>query len=164
MKMKKSAIKWIVIGVAIFAVIGAISSPSSEEPSSDTDIGTTETVSNNSSINEDSETTSKNENSKPESTISKEETSSTTISSKPTVSSTPAPQEESATSSISPQPEPPAENIPQDNSSKIVYITETGKKYHSTGTCRYLKNSNGVFESTISNAQGLGLTECSGCY
>lgn len=46
-----------------------------------------------------------------------------------------------------------------DNQSDVVYRTRTGKKYHRSG-CSYLKSK---IETTVSEAQNMGLTPCSGC-
>ena len=46
-----------------------------------------------------------------------------------------------------------------DSFSQTVYITKSGKKYH-TEKCRYAKNANAV---TISEAVSKGLTPCSVC-
>ena len=58
----------------------------------------------------------------------------------------------------------PTENIQNepsvsDNQSQVVYRTKTGKKYHRAG-CSYLKSK---IETTVSEAQNMGLTPCSGC-
>ena len=58
----------------------------------------------------------------------------------------------------------PTENIQEepsvsDNQSQVVYRTKTGKKYHRAG-CSYLKS---VIETTVSEAQAMGLGPCSGC-
>ena len=57
-----------------------------------------------------------------------------------------------------------AENTQQNNNSQTVYITKTGKKYHSTKNCSGLNNANAIYDSTLSEAQGKGLTACSKCY
>ena len=49
----------------------------------------------------------------------------------------------------------------QDTNSTIVYVTETGSKYHKAN-CSYLKNSK--IEMTLSNAEAQGYTPCSRCY
>lgn len=49
----------------------------------------------------------------------------------------------------------------QNTNSEIVYITNTGKKYHKSG-CSYLKKSK--IETTMSNAVSSGYTPCSKCY
>lgn len=46
------------------------------------------------------------------------------------------------------------------NGSEIVYITNTGSKYHRAG-CSYLKSSS--IETTVDEAQSMGLTPCSRC-
>ncbi len=45
-----------------------------------------------------------------------------------------------------------------------VFITKSGKRYHSTRSCRGLNNAKSVFEVSLSEAQGKGLTPCSICY
>lgn len=46
-----------------------------------------------------------------------------------------------------------------DNQSQVVYRTRTGKKYHRSG-CSYLKSK---IETTVSEAQSMGLGPCSRC-
>ena len=58
----------------------------------------------------------------------------------------------------------PAEEINEepsasDNQSQVVYRTRTGKKYHRSG-CSYLKSK---IETTVSEAQAMGLGPCSRC-
>ena len=58
----------------------------------------------------------------------------------------------------------PTENVQNepsvsDNQSQVVYRTKTGKKYHRSG-CSYLKSK---FETTVSEAQSMGLGPCSVC-
>lgn len=95
-------------------------------------------------------------------TPSKLETSSkSSISSKTETSSL---SESSTKPSESSNVEIQTENIPQEDNSEIVYKTETGKKYHSTKTCRYLSRSKVIYELTLSDAKEQGLGACSGCY
>ena len=51
------------------------------------------------------------------------------------------------------------ESSASDNQSQVVYRTKTGKKYHRSG-CSYLKSK---IETTVSEAQAMGLGPCSGC-
>ncbi len=51
------------------------------------------------------------------------------------------------------------ETIPQ-----TVYITQTGKKYHSTKNCSGLSRAKAIYESTLSNAIGFGLGACLKCH
>ena len=53
------------------------------------------------------------------------------------------------------------ENQPpvSDNQSQVVYRTRTGKKYHRAG-CSYLKS---IIETTVNEAQAMGLGPCSRC-
>lgn len=46
-----------------------------------------------------------------------------------------------------------------DNQDQVVYRTKTGKKYHRSG-CSYLKSK---IQTTVSEAQAMGLGPCSGC-
>ena len=46
-----------------------------------------------------------------------------------------------------------------DNQNQVVYRTRTGKKYHRAG-CSYLKS---IIETTVSEAQSMGLGPCSRC-
>jgi len=60
--------------------------------------------------------------------------------------------------------QPPANNVQDepsvsDNQSQVVYRTRTGKKYHRAG-CSYLKS---IIETTVSEAQSMGLGPCSRC-
>lgn len=52
----------------------------------------------------------------------------------------------------------------QDTSSKTVYITATGKKYHSTRDCSGLNNAKAIYESTLTEATNKGLGPCSKCH
>lgn len=52
----------------------------------------------------------------------------------------------------------------QDTTSKTVYTTATGKKYHSTKNCSGLSNAKAIYESTLSAAKDKGLGPCSKCY
>lgn len=49
----------------------------------------------------------------------------------------------------------------QNTNSAIVYVTQTGKKYHKSG-CSYLKKSK--IQKTLSEVQSQGYTPCSKCY
>ena len=51
------------------------------------------------------------------------------------------------------------EPVVSDNQSQVVYRTRTGKKYHRAG-CSYLKS---IIETTVSEAQAMGLGPCSRC-
>lgn len=60
--------------------------------------------------------------------------------------------------------QPPSEQVQDepsvsDNQSQVVYRTRTGKKYHRAG-CSYLKS---IIETTVSEAQAMGLGPCSVC-
>jgi len=50
-------------------------------------------------------------------------------------------------------------SVINDNQSEVVYRTNTGKKYHRSG-CSYLKSK---IETTVSEAQAMGLGPCSSC-
>ena len=50
-------------------------------------------------------------------------------------------------------------SVVNDNQSVVVYRTRTGKKYHRSG-CSYLKS---IIETTVSEAQSMGLGPCSRC-
>ncbi len=54
-----------------------------------------------------------------------------------------------------------AKTSAQNTNSTIVYVTNTGKKYHKSN-CSYLKKSK--IEMSLSNAQSSGYTPCSKCY
>lgn len=69
-----------------------------------------------------------------------------------------------ATSSSSAASSNVSPNNTQNQTSQTVYITATGKKYHSTKYCSGLSNAKTIYESTLSAAQNKGLTSCSKCY
>lgn len=48
--------------------------------------------------------------------------------------------------------------------SATVYITATGKKYHSTKSCSGLSNAKAIYDSTLSAAISKGLEPCSKCH
>ena len=75
---------------------------------------------------------------------------------KPTTSST--------SSSSQPDETPSTDNSQQDNSSQTVYVTATGKRYHSRTSCSGLNNAKAIYESTLSSAKNQGLTPCSICH
>lgn len=51
-----------------------------------------------------------------------------------------------------------------ENNSQTVYITKTGKKYHSSKNCPGLSNAKEISDSTLSEALPKGLDPCSKCY
>lgn len=57
-----------------------------------------------------------------------------------------------------------SDGIYENTNSQIVYTTKTGKRYHSRKTCSGLSNANAIYESTLSQAKGKGLTPCAKCY
>ena len=59
----------------------------------------------------------------------------------------------------SPSDEGQNETSVSDNQSQVVFRTNTGKKYHRAG-CSYLKSK---IETTVSEAQSMGLGPCSVC-
>ena len=58
----------------------------------------------------------------------------------------------------------PIENVQQESNSQIVYITATGKKYHSTKSCSGLSNAKAIYDSTLSEAKSKNLGPCSKCH
>lgn len=50
------------------------------------------------------------------------------------------------------------------NQSTTVYVTATGKKYHSTKSCRGLSRAKSVSSESLGDAETSGLTPCSLCY
>lgn len=56
--------------------------------------------------------------------------------------------------------EPDLEN----DTSQTVYITRTGKRYHSTANCPGLSNANAVYGSSLTAAKQKGLTPCARCH
>lgn len=57
-----------------------------------------------------------------------------------------------------------ANSTQQQNTSQTVYITETGKKYHSRSSCSGLSRAKAIYTSTLQNAKNRGLGPCSKCY
>lgn len=47
---------------------------------------------------------------------------------------------------------------------ETVFITKSGKRYHSTSACSGLNNAKAIFESGLAEAKKKGLTPCSICY
>jgi hypothetical protein len=96
-----------------------------------------------------------------------ENSSAVTVTSKPKTSS----YQKTTTSSIpdtvvettTPEPDVQTDTIPN-SAEETVYITKTGKKYHSRKNCSGLNNAKAIYDSTLSNAQNLGLTPCSKCH
>ncbi len=60
---------------------------------------------------------------------------------------------------VQPKEEEKTETVVNDNKNQIVYKTRTGSKYHRTG-CSYLKSK---IETTVGEAQAIGLGPCSRC-
>ena len=79
------------------------------------------------------------------------EVSSEVVSSKETVSSKEA---------VSPQVTSSKETVTQ-NVEKMVWIPQSGKKYHSNSACSGMKNPTKV---TVEKAMSLGFTPCKKCY
>ena len=50
------------------------------------------------------------------------------------------------------------------NTSKKVYVTKTGKKYHSRKSCRGLNRAKKIYTSTLKKAKKRGLKKCKICY
>ncbi len=57
-------------------------------------------------------------------------------------------------------PSPSVQTV--ENNTKIYYITETGKKYHTAG-CRYIKNKDNIQGISLEDAIGQGYDPCSVC-
>lgn len=57
-------------------------------------------------------------------------------------------------------------NTPNDSNviTNLVYTTKTGKKYHSTKSCRGLSNAKAIYDTDLSAAKNKGLTPCSICH
>ena len=51
-----------------------------------------------------------------------------------------------------------------DSFSEVVYVTETGSKYHSTVSCSGLSIAKAIYDSTLEEAENRGLGPCSKCY
>lgn len=81
---------------------------------------------------------------------------------KPEPAPTPTPKPEPAPApQTTPEPEPKPTPAPQQALvGNVVYITNTGKKYHKSG-CRYLKDSK--IEISLSDAQNQGYDSCGVC-
>ena len=71
---------------------------------------------------------------------------------KPTNTSTPKPTS---------KPKPPAETTKNTSNNGTCWITENGKKYHSTDTCSNMKNP---IQTTIGDATSRGYSACSKCW
>ena len=84
------------------------------------------------------------------------------VASEPVAQSTPAAtsgkNSNDSSSTVKPSPTPAKDN--NSSGGKIVYITETGEKYHKSG-CQYLKKSK--IEITLEEAKANGYTPCSRC-
>lgn len=94
-------------------------------------------------------------------TASPEPTTEATPTPKPTPTVTPTPTPEptpTATPAPTPTPEPTPEPTPQE---QMVWISNTGSKYHSKSGCSGMKDPQQV---PISQAQSMGLTACKRCY
>ena len=52
----------------------------------------------------------------------------------------------------------------KETNSEVVYITKTGKKYHSYKGCPGLSRAKAIYESTLDQAEKMGLDKCSKCY
>lgn len=50
------------------------------------------------------------------------------------------------------------------STSKKVYVTRTGKKYHSRKSCRGLNRAKKIYTSTLKKAKKRGLKKCKICY
>ncbi len=50
------------------------------------------------------------------------------------------------------------------STSKTVYTTETGKKYHSSKNCSGLSRAKNIYKSSLSNAKASGLGACEKCW
>ena len=51
-----------------------------------------------------------------------------------------------------------------DKSEQTVYVSQTGKKYHSDIYCSRLYTSNEIYEMTLSEAKSKGIEACSKCW
>ena len=74
------------------------------------------------------------------------------------VSKAPSPQKPTATVSKAPTPQKPVTTTPQ---SQTVWISQTGKKYHSNPDCSNMKNP---IKTTLEKAKAAGRTPCKKCY
>ena len=50
------------------------------------------------------------------------------------------------------------------STSKKVYVTRTGKKYHSRKSCRGLNRAKKIYKTTLKKAKKQGLKKCKICY
>lgn len=57
-----------------------------------------------------------------------------------------------------------AEAREEERKNETVYITATGKKYHSRTGCSGLNNAKSVSETTLGQAEAMGLTPCAKCH
>ena len=58
---------------------------------------------------------------------------------------------------------PTAAPSASEDKGQVVYVTTSGKRYHSTPTCRGLRNAKTVTETTLGDAEARGLTPCKIC-
>ena len=79
----------------------------------------------------------------------------------PQPSPQPSPQPQPSTPAVQPQTPPPApaEPAPGATTSRKVYVTKTGKRYHYSDSC----NGGTYYESTLDAAKRRGLTPCNKC-
>ncbi len=159
----------------IFLFVGIMITPVSEEPSDNNIVGTD--LATDSSIVKVTETPSIDKNtSQPAVKVTPTATSEPTPT--PTPIATPKPTatvkptttpKPTAKPTATPKPTAKPTATPnstntQQESSKTVYITETGEKYHSTKNCSGLSRAKKIYTSTLSSAKSMGLGPCSKCY
>ena len=162
--MKKTVL--IVLGafVGLALLVGACSgdakddsTPSSSMVTSSFDSHNDSSTDKSSSTNSSSTETSSTYTSS-DTTSQQTQVSSSQDSAPETSSSAPAVSDSEPTSSI-------VSSQPTNNTdSTTVYITETGKKYHSRKSCSGLSRAKDIYETTLSSARQSGLGPCSKCY
>ena len=80
--------------------------------------------------------------------------------SQPTVTSTPKPTN-TPTPKPTSKPKPPVETTKDTSDYGTCWITERGKRYHSTSTCSGMKDP---IQTSIGNAKDLGYSACGKCW
>lgn len=76
--------------------------------------------------------------------------------------SAPAPTSAPTTTTVPPQTSAPQKT--ETPAESTVFITKSGKRYHSTKACSGLKNAKAIYDSSLADAKNKGLTPCSICY
>ena len=153
-KIKIKPIIALILACVLF-LVGAVLSPLADDEETSTNTENIITSSENSF----SETSTSSESTSSESTSSSDEISSSETSESGNISSTES-SKPSNTSSINSTVKP--NNTTSNNEQEtMVWISATGKKYHSKPSCGSMKSGTKV---TLKEAQNQGLTACKNCH